>query len=147
MGSYVSVKKIEVMKIIINESQLKTVMSESVTRKELYELFNEFAFMISLNFTHLAKKGKDHDSNQHLKHMVERLNSPIINGKTYSTLLLEFDSIVKNPKFLSAYLLQTKNLIEYIEPRIERYVEDGDYKSIILNKINKFKNQYINIVS
>ena len=135
------------MKIILTENQLNRLINESATKNEVYSFFNEFGFMISLNFTHIVSRAIDKESGHHLRSMLDRLSEPIINGKTYFELLDNFNEIVRNPKYLSAFLLQTKKMIEFIEPRIEKYVSDSDFKVVILKKIHKLKEQYINIIS
>jgi hypothetical protein len=47
---------------------------------------------------------------------------------------------------LSAVLLQVRNLIEYVEPRVKRYVKDSDKKNIWLKKIDNFKTIYLKII-
>ena len=48
---------------------------------------------------------------------------------------------------LSGLFSQIRDLLIYIEPRIQRFVKDGDRKNIWLDKIDKFKERYKEIVS
>jgi hypothetical protein len=48
---------------------------------------------------------------------------------------------------LSGLFSQIRNLLVYIEPRIEKFVKDSDKKNIWLDKITNFKERYKNIVS
>ena len=53
---------------------------------------------------------------------------------------------MNNPKMLSALLGQVRNLLEYIEPRLQKYLKDGEKKNIWLKKIDNFKRLYLEII-
>jgi hypothetical protein len=78
--------------------------------------------------------------------MQQSLRNSLINGKNYTELLNDINTIINNPKYLSSLLSQVKGLIEYIEPRINKYVIDNDYKKNWLDKIKKFKEKYLKII-
>ena len=79
--------------------------------------------------------------------MLSELRKPLINGKSFTEITTDMNSIVSNPKMLSGLFSQIRDLLIYIEPRIQRFVKDSDKKDIWLDKITNFKERYKNIVS
>jgi hypothetical protein len=79
--------------------------------------------------------------------MLSELRKPLINGKSFTEITTDINSIIGNPKMLSGLFSQIRNLLVYIEPRIEKFVKDSDKKNIWLDKITNFKERYKNIVS
>lgn len=130
----------------IIKSYEKYLLRESATKNEVVDFLNEFGFFISMNLSMIQNYSIDDDSKNQLKDMQSHLRKPIINGKSYTELFNDMNKIVTNPKFLSAMLLQIKLLIEYIEPRIKKFVVEGEIKDKWLNKIEKIKKDYIKII-
>ena len=132
----------------VNESKLiiKSLLKEGLTRKEIIDFFLELGFFLSLNLAKVQQEAKDSNSLTELSLMMQTISKPLINGKNIFELNKEISSIVNNPKMLSALLGQVKNLIEYVEPRIKKYVKDSDKKNIWLKKIDNFKTIYLNII-
>lgn len=132
----------------VNETKMfiKNLLKEALTRKEVIDFFLEFNFFLSLNLAKVQQEAKDSDSLTELNLMMQNIRKPLINGKNIFDLVKEINSIINNPKMLSALLNQVKNLLEYIEPRLEKYVKDGDKKNIWLKKIQNFKQIYLNII-
>ena len=122
------------------------LIKESVTKNEIIDFFNDFGFFITLNLSKVSTYSIDDNSKIELLNMQKSLRKPLINGKSYTELLNDINSIIKNPKYLSSLLLQVKLLIEYIESRINKYVIDNDYKKNWLDKIKKFKETYLKII-
>ncbi len=54
--------------------------------------------------------------------------------------------LYKSPKLLSAFISQIRELLIYIEPRIKKFVIEGDVKDNWLQKIEDFKDKYKQIV-
>ena len=75
------------------------------------------------------------------------LRKPIINGMNYSELIKDVNILFNTPKMLSALLNKIREFLIYIEPRIERFVKDSEYKTKWLEKIQDFKIRYKNIIS
>jgi len=132
----------------LNESKLiiKSLLKEGLTRKEIIDFFLELGFFLSLNLAKVQQEAKDSNSLTELNLMMQTISKPLINGKNIFELNKEINSIVNNPKMLSALLGQIKILIEYVEPRIKKYVKDSDKKNIWLKKIDNFKTIYLNII-
>jgi hypothetical protein len=132
----------------VNESKLiiKSLLKEGLTRKEIIDFFLELGFFLSLNLAKVQQEAKDSNSLTELNLMMQTISKPLINGKNIFELNKEISSIVNNPKMLSALLGQVKNLIEYVEPRIKKYVKDSDKKNIWLKKMDNFKTIYLNII-
>jgi hypothetical protein len=138
------IDKIKNWKQPINEAENATFIKDFLT---------DFATLISLNFSQITKMGKDQNSTNELKTMMQTMSKPIINGKTYFEIIKDINAIPNQPKLLSAILSQIKKLIEYIEPRIILYVVDGpakngvDYKKAWLDRIQQIKKNYTKIVT
>jgi hypothetical protein len=79
--------------------------------------------------------------------MLSELRKPLINGKNFVEITSDINSIISNPKMLSGLFSQIRDLLTYIEPRIQKFVKDSDKKNIWLDKIINFKERYKNIVS
>lgn len=111
------------------------------------DLINDFGMLISLNFSQITKMGKDQTSTDELIKMMENLRKPIINGQTYFDLVKDVNSIIANPKMLSALMGKIREFLLYIEPRVERFVIDNEYKTKWLEKINRLKELYKIVIS
>ena len=120
---------------------------ESVNRKFVSDFLLDFGFMITMKFSQITKMGNDEMATNELTSMMKRLREPIINGKKYTELIDNLNDIYKNPKLLSALIGQVRELLIYIEPRIKRFVVDGDVKDNWLKKIEELKENYKKIVS
>ena len=119
---------------------------ESVDRKFVSDFLLDFGFLISMKFSQITKMGVDEDAAKELTSMMKRLREPLINGKTYFELIDNVGDLYKSPKLLSAFIGQIRELLIYIESRIERFVVDGDVKDNWLQKIEDFKDKYKQIV-
>jgi hypothetical protein len=119
---------------------------ESNKRNEFKEFAIDLGYFLTLNTAKIQTFAKDEDSKKELKEMQEIMRKPLINGKTYTSLIDDLNTIILNPTFTSAFLLQCKKILEYIEPRIVKYVKDCDYKDKWLKMIDNMKQKYIAIV-
>jgi hypothetical protein len=120
---------------------------ESVNRKFVSDFLLDFGFMITLKFSQITKMGIDEDATKELNSMMKRLREPLINGKTYFELIDHISELYKSPKLLSALIGQIRELLIYIEPRIKKFVIEGNVKDNWLQKIEDFKDKYKQIVS
>lgn len=116
------------------------------SKTELINFLNEFGFFITMNLSQVTKMGKDTDASRELLEMSRQMRKPILNNKTYSEILYDINNIIKSPKLTSALLNQTRLLINYIEPRIQKFVKDGDIKNSWLNKISRLKDSYKKLI-
>ena len=119
---------------------------ESVDRKFVNDFLLDFGFLISMKFSQITKMGIDEEATKELTYMMKRLREPLINGKTYFELIDNVNDLYKSPKLLSAFIGQIRELLVYIEPRIKKFVIEGDAKDNWLQKIEDFKDKYKQIV-
>lgn len=130
-----------------NMKHLKTYkIYESVDRKFVNDFLLDFGFLISMKFSQITKMGIDEEATKELNSMMKRLREPLINGKTYFELIDNVNDLYKSPKLLSAFIGQIRELLIYIEPRIKKFVIEGDAKDNWLQKIEEFKDKYKQIV-
>jgi len=120
---------------------------ESANRKYINDFLLDFGMLITMGFSQITKRGVDEKATDELKDMMKRLREPLINGKTYTQLVDDLSLLYDNPRLLSAFVGQIRELLLYIEPRVKKYVEDCEVKDNWLNKIDKFKERYKEIVS
>jgi len=107
----------------------------------------DFGMLITMGFSQITKMGVDQKATDELSSMMKRLREPLINGKTYAELIDNLSLLYNNPKMLSAFIGQIRELLLYIEPRVKNYVKDCDVKDNWLGKIDKFKERYKEIIS
>lgn len=112
----------------------------------IFSFLNDFGWFISMNLSKVSTYSSNPDYKDELNKMMNSLKANLINGKNYSQLISD-NNILKDPKLVSSLFTQIKKLLEYIEPRIKKYVDDSDTKTIWLSKLNDLKNRYINIVT
>lgn len=146
---------VKLILVIGNMKHLKSYkLFESVDKTFVKDFLTDFATLISLNFSQITKMGKDADATKELTLMMQQIRKPIINGQTYFDFLKDnINTIVNNPKGLSALLGIVRDFLIYIEPRVKEFVKDGpasngvNYKEAWLKRIEKIKNDYKSIVS
>lgn len=132
------------MKII--KTYKNYILKESATRNEIADFLNDFGFFITMNLSKISSYSSDDNNKKELDEMQKNIRKPLINGKTYTELLNDMNIIINNPKYLSTLLSQIKSLLEYIEPRITKYVDDGEIKNKWLKRIEDLKSKYIKII-
>ena len=120
---------------------------ESANRKFINDFMLDFGMLITMGFSQITKMGIDQKSTDELSSMMKRLREPLINGKKYSEIINDISFLYKNPKMLSAFIGQIRELLLYIEPRVKNYVKECDVKDNWLSKIDKFKERYKQIVT
>jgi hypothetical protein len=120
---------------------------ESVNKKFIDDFMFDFGMLITMGFSQITKMGIDQTATDELSSMMKRLREPLINGKTYAQLIDNLSLLYNNPKMLSSFIGQIRELLLYIEPRVKNYVKDCDVKDNWLSKIDKFKERYKQIVS
>lgn len=120
---------------------------ESANKKFINDFMFDFGMLITMAFSQITKMGVDQTATDELSSMMKRLREPLINGKTYTQLIDNLSLLYNNPKMLSSFIGQIRELLLYIEPRVKNYVKDCDVKDNWLGKIDKFKERYKQIVS
>jgi hypothetical protein len=122
---------------------------ESCNKKQLIQFLIDLGFFFSINLSHVTKMAINTEAENELNKMQHYLNScKIINNKTFTEIMnhVQIDNI-DDPKYISVLFHQIKRILEYVEPRIAKFVIDGDKKKFWLNKIKIFKNEYIKLIS
>ncbi len=121
---------------------IKLYESNQVNRKYVNEFLSDFGFFITLNLSQVTKMGVDETSNMELNQMMLNLRKPIINGKSYVELIKDINTIYDNPRLVSEIVNKVREFLNYIEPRIIRFVSQSESKDNWLDKINNFKERY-----
>jgi len=138
---------VEKLILVIGNMKYIKLFEEHSDKQSVVSFLLDFGMFITLNLSKVENESIDEQSKSELSKMLSELRKPLINGKTFSELTLDINSIVNNPKILSGLFSQVRTLLIYIEPRIQKFVKDSDKKNIWLDKINNFKERYKNIVN
>lgn len=125
---------------------IKKLLKENLDKKNVRTFILDFGFFMSMNLSCVTQMSKDSTATKELNTMLNRNRAPIINGMNYFDLTKQIDSIMANPKLLSALFSKIREFLVYIEPRIQQFVVDGEKKTKWLEKINDFKERYKNII-
>ncbi len=123
------------------------LFEEHNNKQSIVSFLLDFGMFITMNLSKVESESKDELSKDELSKMLSELRKPLINGKSFTEITTDMNSIVSNPKMLSGLFSQIRDLLIYIEPRIQKFVKDSDRKNIWLDKIINFKERYKNIVS
>jgi hypothetical protein len=123
------------------------LFEEYSDKQSVVSFLLDFGMFITMNLSKVENESKDSQSKNELSKMLSELRKPLINGKSFTEITSDMNSIVSNPKMLSGLFSQIRDLLIYIEPRIKNFVKDSDKKNIWLDKITNFKEIYKNIVS
>jgi hypothetical protein len=123
------------------------LFEEHNNKQSIISFLLDFGMFITMNLSKVENESKDVTSKDELSKMLSELRKPLINGKSFAEITTDMNLIVNNPKMLSGLFSQIRDLLIYIEPRIQRFVKDSDIKNIWLDKITNFKERYKNIVS
>ena len=125
----------------------KFINESKINKKTFDEYIDEFGFFITLNLSQVTKTGKDSNSSDELSNMMKNVRKPLINGLSFFDIINDRNILYNNPKIISIFLNQTRKLLEYIEPRIIKFVKEDDIKDKWLIKIDKLKSMYKNIIN
>lgn len=125
---------------------IKTLLKENLKKNSAIELINDFGMFLSMNLSQVTRMGKDEAATKELNMMMKNIRGPIINGMNYFELVKDVNSIIRNPKMLSALLGKIREFLIYIEPRIQRFVIDNEFKPKWLEKIQRLKELYKNVI-
>jgi vacuolar-type H+-ATPase subunit I/STV1 len=138
-----------VEKLILDTGNMKylKLFEEHSDKQSVVSFLLDFGMFITMNLSKVENESKDDQSKIELSKMLSELRKPLINGKNFSEITSDINSTISNPKMLSGLFSQIRDLLTYIEPRIQKFVKDSDRKNIWLDKIINFKERYKNIVS
>ena len=123
------------------------LFEEHNNKQSIVSFLLDFGIFITMNLSKVESESKDSTSKDELSKMLSELRKPLINAKSFVEITTDMNSIVSNLIMLSSLFSQIRDLLIYIEPRIQRFVKDSDKKDIWLDKITNFKERYKNIVS
>lgn len=126
---------------------IKLYESNQVNRKYVNEFLSDFGFFITLNLSQVTKMGIDETSSKELNQMMVNLRKPIINGKSYVDLIKDINTIYDNPRLVSEIVNKVREFLNYIEPRIIKFVSPSESKDNWLDKITNFKERYKKIIN
>jgi hypothetical protein len=130
-----------------NKNLIKKLLKENLNKRNiLNELLLNYGFLTTLGFSQITKMGKDEQATKELSIMMQNIRKPIINGLPYSKLIEDINSLVNNPKLLSAVVNKVREFLIYIKPRVIKYVKDGDIKTNWLEKIEKLEKAYLEVI-
>lgn len=130
-----------------NKDLIKKLLKENLNKRNiLNELLLNYGFLTTLGFSQITKMGKDEQATKELTIMMQNIRKPIINGLPYSKLIEDINSLVNNPKLLSAVVNKVREFLIYIKPRVIKYVKDGDIKTNWLEKIEKLEKAYLEVI-
>jgi len=139
------IDRVKNFKQFIKENKLNE--GGEINKDYVNNFLNDFGFLITLNLSQVTKMGIDSNSTNELTNMMMNLRKPIINGLNYIELTKDTNSLYSKPKLLSEILNKIREFLIYIEPRLNKFVKDSEYKTKWLEKIEDLKNRYKNIVS
>lgn len=120
---------------------------ESVDKKFIDDFLQDLCWLMSMNLAMVKQQAKDELAKHELEKMQQTFSKPLINGKNIFELSRDTKIIYINPKLTSALISQSRELLLYIEPRIKKFVKDGEKKDFWLNKISDLKERYKKIIS
>ncbi len=121
-------------------------INENLNKNDVVTFILDFGMFITMNLSKVTQEVNSSENTQHLNTMLSDLRKPLLNGMIYSEITNDINNIINNPKLLSALFSQIRNLLIYIKPRLEKFVKDGEKKTIWLNKINDFEMRYKNLI-
>jgi hypothetical protein len=114
-------------------------LKENSNNKEIQTFMNDFGFFLYMNLSKIQNNSnKEKDSDTELNGILATSRKPLINGENFAEII-QNNNYLKNPKLLSALFSQVEAMIDYIKPRIEKFVEKSNTKDIWLGKMKKFK--------
>jgi hypothetical protein len=120
-------------------------LSEAIQSNSFQNLCNDFAIFTSMNMVMVSKYAIDQNAANELKSMQQQFRSPAVNGKTFHDVIGD-RAFMNNPKGRGALLNYIYQMIKYIEPRINKFVND-EGKKLYLPRFQKIKQQYIDLVN
>jgi hypothetical protein len=122
--------------------------AQDVSYKQTTEFLNSFGMMLSFGFSQIHQQAKDEESLRELKIMQKNIRKPIINGKNFFEICGEPEYYRdRNSKIIQAILSKARELLIYIEPRIQQFVKDSETKTKWLSQLAQYKETYKQIVS
>lgn len=104
------------------------------------ELMQSLGWFISAQTAKIAQDAIDNTGAQELKTMQQQFNKPMLNGKSFADVVSD-PTMFKNPKVAPVLLKYAYEMLNYIEPRIKKYIRP-ELQSKWLGSLGKLKDQY-----
>lgn len=109
------------------------------------ELLGEVAMFITLNTSHIQSYAADEESKLQLRDMQKNLKNPVLNGMNFIEIYAD-PLIYKRKSAVPVLLRYIYNLIKYVKPRIERFINPNHVQPF-LTRLHKIENRYRDVVS
>ena len=122
----------------------KDFITEGIDLQGYANLLAEFGFFITMNTARIHDYAVDQTAVQELKSIQVQFKQPIVNGKTFVEVYNE-PAFYKNPKVIPVLLKYVYDMLKYIEPRLQKYLND-EGKGKFLPRIQTIKQQYKQVV-
>ena len=117
---------------------------EDINLKDYTNLLAEFGFFITMNAARISDYAIDPFAKQELINMQVQFKKPIVNGKTFVEVYND-PLFYKNNKVIPVLLKYIYDMLKYIEPRLQKYLND-DGKTKFMPRIETIKQQYKQVV-
>ena len=120
---------------------------EEFTPNKVVEFIIDMGMFTSFNLARVKDLAIDDNAEKELDEMLKTFRKPLINGMSFNDIADNYHTIKKDPKMLSAVFSQIRSMLIYIEPRIKRFVKDGETKTAWLNRLADLKSKYTDFVT
>lgn len=120
---------------------------EEFTPNKVVEFIIDMGMFTSFNLSRVKDLAIDDNAEKELDEMLKTFRKPLINGMSFNDIADNYHTIKKDPKMLSAVFSQIRSMLIYIEPRIKRFVKDGEIKTAWLNRLADLKSKYTDFVT
>ncbi len=120
---------------------------EEFTPNKVVEFIIDMGMFTSFNLARVKDLAIDGNAEKELDEMLKTFRKPLINGMSFNDIADNYHTIKKDPKMLSAVFSQIRAMLIYIEPRIKRFVKDGEKKTAWLNRLADLKSKYTDFVT
>lgn len=102
-------------------------LSGGVDKKEVVDLIFDIGFLFSFGFSKITSFAVNDSGSEELKKMMDVIQKqPLLNGMTYFDVIDNITKVTDKVPLTIAMLNQASKLIDYVRPRIKRYVVDYD---------------------
>ncbi len=126
---------------MITFTQYLIEMSDQTTDLTGYvNLLDEVAMFITLNTSMIQQYATDDNAKQQLKEMQVNLRNPVLNGMSFVELHSK-PNVYKMKNVIPFVLRYIYNLIKYVEPRLQRFIQPN-HLSKFQNRLNQIKKLY-----
>ena len=113
---------------------------ESTDLTGYVNMLNDVAMFITLNTSMIQQYAVDSNAKEKLREMQQELKNPVLNGMNFVELHSK-PQVYKMKNVIPYILRYIYNLIKYVEPRIQRYVQPQHLPKF-MDRLNSIKQQY-----